>query len=288
MNQQRHSAGQFKQITSPANSIIKNIKGLQLKKNRDAEGLFIGEGLKLVIDAMDNGWRVKTLIYAGDIADQPHFMNIAVKARTNGTDLLEVSEKILGSITRRDNPQRVVGVFYQKYKQLSAIEPGSNNLWIGLDRIRDPGNLGTIIRTADCVGAKGIMLIGETTDPWSMEAVRATMGSVFNIEIVRCSQPEFIQWRQHWDGLVVGTHLQGAVDYRLVDYHDKPVLVLMGNEQKGLPEDLVSLCTDNVLIPMAGKADSLNLAIATGIIAFEARRSYLKMPNNNRVKTNQH
>jgi TrmH family RNA methyltransferase len=280
MNKERKSAGQIKQITSPSNSIIKNIKGLQLKKNRDAEGLFVGEGLKLVIDAIDNGWDMKTLIYAQNIADQPHFLNIATKARTNGTDLLEVSEKVLGSITRRDNPQLVVGVFYQKYRDLKSIEPGTNNLWIGLDRVRDPGNLGTIIRTADCAGAKGILLIGDTTDAWSMEAVRATMGSIFNIEIVRCSQIEFIKWRENWNGLVIGTHLEGAIDYRSVDYHNKPVLILMGNEQKGLPEDLVSLCTENVLIPMAGKADSLNLAIATGIMAFEARRSYLKMPKN--------
>ncbi len=280
MNRERKSAGQIKQITSPSNNIIKNIKGLQLKKNRDAEGLFVSEGLKLVIDAIDNGWDMKTLIYARNIVDQSHFMNIATKARTNGTDLLEVSEKVLGSITRRDNPQLVVGVFYQKCKDLKSIEPDTNDLWIGLDRVRDPGNLGTIIRTADCVGAKGVLLIGETTDPWSLEAVRATMGSIFNIEIVRCSQNEFVKWRENWNGLVIGTHLKGAVDYRLIDYHNKPVLVLMGNEQKGLPEDLVSLCTDNVLIPMAGKADSLNLAIATGIIAFEARRSYLKMPKN--------
>lgn len=281
MNSARKSAGHIKEITSPSNPIIKNIKGLQLKKNRDAEGLFVSEGLKLVTDAIDNGWDIKTLIYAKNIADQPHLLNIATNARTNGTDLLEVSEKVLGSITRRDNPQLVVGVFHQKCGDLESIKPDINDLWIGLDRVRDPGNLGTIIRTADCVGAKGIILIGDTTDPWSLEAVRATMGSVFNIEIVRCSQDEFISWRKNWTGLVVGTHLKGAVDYRSIDYHDKPVLVLMGNEQKGLPEDLVSLCTDNVLIPMAGKADSLNLAIATGIIVFEARRSYLKMPDGN-------
>ncbi|MCP4182842.1 MAG: RNA methyltransferase [Hyphomicrobiales bacterium] len=280
MNRERKSIGQIKQITSPSNTIIKNIKGLQLKKNRDAEGLFACEGLKLVINAIDNGWNMKTLIYAHNLTDQPHFLNIAAKARTNGTDLLEVSEKVLGSLTRRDNPQLVVGVFFQKCTELSSIKLGTNDFWIGLDRVRDPGNLGTIIRTADCVGAKGVLLIGDSTDPWSLEAVRATMGSIFNIEIVRCGQSEFIKWRVEWDGLVIGTHLKGAVDYRSIDYHNKPVLVLMGNEQNGLPEDLVSLCTDNVLIPMAGKADSLNLAIATGIIAFEARRTYLKMPKN--------
>jgi len=278
MKSERNKPGLIKQITSPSNTIIKDIKSLQLKKNRDVEGLFVCEGLKLVTDAVDAGWTMKTLIYARNVTDQTHLMSLATKVRAHGTDLLEVSEKVLGSITRRDNPQMVVGVFHQKNDDLKNIAPNTNDMWIGLDRVRDPGNLGTIIRTADCAGATGIILIGETTDPWSMEAVRATMGSIFNVRIVRCSHKEFGIWRKNWLGLVIGTHLNGAVDYRSIDYHNKPVLLLMGNEQKGLPDDLVSQCTDNVLIPMAGKADSLNLAIATGIIAFEARRTYLKMP----------
>ncbi len=275
---ERKIAGHIKEITSLSNPIIKAIKGLHLKKNRDLEGLFLAEGLKLVTDAIDSGWQMSTLIYAKNIADQPHLLKIAVKARTGGTNLLEVSEKVLGSITRRDNPQLVVGVFHQNWSDLNTIKPVGTDLWIGLDRVRDPGNLGTIIRTADCVGAKGVLLIDDTTDPFSLEAVRATMGSIFNIKLARCTFEEFAIWRAGWSGLVVGTHLEGGIDYRKVDYSGQPVLALMGNEQQGLPPNLVDLCTHKVLIPMSGRADSLNLAIATGIVVFEIKRNALKMP----------
>ena len=170
MSAEHQAPGLIKQVTSLSNPIVKSIKGLQLKKNRDAEGLFIAEGLKLVIDALMSGWRVSTLIYSKNSADQPHLQKIALKARTSGTDLLEVSEKILGSITRRDNPQSVVGVFGQQWQPLENVQPQGDDLWIALDRVRDPGNLGTIIRTADCVGAKGVILIGDCTDPWSLES----------------------------------------------------------------------------------------------------------------------
>jgi len=278
MNSEKKIAGLVKEVTSLSNSIIKAIKALHLKKNRDLEGLFLAEGLKLVTDAIDSGWQISTLIYAKNVADQPHLQTIATKARANGTNLLEVSEKVLGSITRRDNPQSVVGVFHQNWSSLESVKPVGSDLWIALDRVRDPGNLGTIIRTADCVGAKGVMLIGETTDPFSLEAVRATMGSMFNIKLARCTFEEFANWRKGWDGLIVGTHLDGGVDYRSIDYKDRPVLALMGNEQQGLPPELVELCTHKVLIPMNGRADSLNLAIATGIMVFEIKRNELKMP----------
>ena len=149
--------------------------------------------------------------------------------------VLEVSEKVLTAITRRDNPQMVVGVFAQRYMPLKDVRPTGNDVWVAFDRVRDPGNLGTVIRTADAVGAKGIILVGETTDPFSIETVRATMGSVFAVPVVKSSPEAFLAWRRTFPGLVVGTHLKGAVDYRSIDYSSKPVLLLMGNEQQGLP-----------------------------------------------------
>ena len=277
---ERKIAGHIKEVTSVSNPIIKAIKGLQNKKNRDAEGLFIAEGLKLVADAVEAGWKISTLIYAKNIAARPHLLDIAVKIRTSGTNILEVSEKVLGSIARRDNPQLVLGIFHQDWTELSSVKAHQCELWIALDRVRDPGNLGTIIRTADCAGAKGLILIGDSTDPWSMEAVRASMGSIFNVKIARCTFDEFAKWRKGWSGMVIGTHLEGSVDYRSVDYDNQPVLALMGNEQQGLAQNLVELCTHKVLIPMGGRADSLNLAMATAIIVFEIRRSELKMPEN--------
>ncbi len=152
--------------------------------------------------------------------------------------MLEVSEKVLSTITRRDNPQMVVGIFEQRYRALKEIRPQLGETYVALDRVRDPGNLGTIIRTADAAGASGIILVGETTDPFSLETVRATMGSVFAMPVVRASADDFVKWQKPAGVKVVATHLAGSVDYRTIDYKSKPVVLLMGNEQAGLPEEL--------------------------------------------------
>jgi len=269
--------GQVREITSPANPAIKEIRALALKKNRDAGKRFLAEGLKLVTDALDGGWPVHALVYGKRMAGEAHIQAVAARARARGADIFEVNDKVLGAIARRDNPQMALGVFGQRWMPLASIRPEGREVWVALDRVRDPGNLGTILRTADCVGAKGVILVGETTDPYSIEAVRATMGSIFNVALARATVPAFLEWRKGWQGLVVGAHLEGAVDYREPDYSGQPVLLLMGNEQQGLPPELAASCDRLCLIPMDGKADSLNLAVATGVMLFEIRRSALKL-----------
>ncbi len=273
----RPPAGRVKTVTSLANPLVKEIRGLALPKNRKESGLFVGEGLKLVTDALERNWPVRTLVHSAKVADQPGVQRAAAMARARGADILAVSEAVLGKIARRDNPQMVVGVFEQKLVPPESIRARDANVWIALESIKDPGNLGTIIRTADAVGAEGVLLIGETVDPFSVEAVRATMGSIFHVPIARMSMREFLSWRTTWRGTVVGTHLSGRRDYREVDYR-RPVLLLMGNEQSGLPDTLADACDALVRIPQAGRANSLNLAIATAVMLFEVRRHALRLP----------
>ncbi len=274
-------SGRFKEISSTANPLIKEIRGLALKKNRDASGTFMAEGLKLVSDAVEKGWNVKTLVFGKSLASEIELKQrvdmLAAKVLAKGGDILEVSNKVLSTITKRDNPQMVVGIIEQKWQPLEQVKPGRNGFWIALDRVRDPGNLGTIIRTADAVGADGVLLIGQVTDAFAIEAVRATMGSIFHMPLVHTDMPQFLTWRQNWPGIIVGTHLKGAVDHRTIDYSEKPVMLLMGNEQQGLPDELTEVCDHLALIAMDGAADSLNLAIATGVMAFEVRRHALKL-----------
>jgi len=269
--------GQVKEVTSLTNPIIKDIRALAQKKHRDETRSFMAEGLKLVIDALDLGWKIKTLIYAKAAKGKPHVEQVAAKTFAKGGLVLEVSEKVLSAITRRDNPQMVVGIFEQRYQSLKDLKPQLGETYVALDRVRDPGNLGTIIRTADAAGASGIILVGETTDPFSLETVRATMGSVFAMPVARASAEDFIRWQKSAGAKVVATHLAGAVDYRTIDYKSKPVVILMGNEQAGLPEELAREAGALARIPQAGRADSLNLAIATGIMLFEARRHLLTL-----------
>jgi len=273
--------GRVKEVTSLANPLVKDIRALSMKKFRDQQNAFIAEGLKLVLDALDLGWTIRTLVVAKNALGKPAADRAAARTVAAGGTVLEVSEKVLAAVTRRDNPQMVVGVFEQRYAALQAVKAEQGAVWLALDRVRDPGNLGTIIRTADAVGAKGVILVGDTTDPFAVETVRATMGSVFAVPVVRAGEAEFIAWRRGFSGLVAGTHLDGAVDYRSVDYASRPLLLLMGNEQQGLTRALASACDVLVRIPQAGRADSLNLAVATGVLLFEARRAALTLEPRN-------
>ena len=275
---ERHPrVGQVKEVTSLANPLVKDIKALALKKFRDQQNAFMAEGLKLVIDALDLGWQIRTLVFAKAGRGNAAVEKAAARTVAGGGTVLEVSEKVLSAITRRDNPQMVVGVFAQKIMPLRDIRPKDGDVWVALDRVRDPGNLGTVIRTVDAVGAKGVILVGDTTDPFAVETVRATMGSIFAVPVAKAGLDAFLTWRGSFSGLVVGTHLKGAVDYRSVDFAGKPVLLVMGNEQQGLPEDLAANCDRLLRIPQAGRADSLNLAVATGVMLYEIRRSALKL-----------
>lgn len=276
-NQGPRRVGQVKEVTSLANPIIKDIKALANKKERDETRSFIAEGLKLVIDALDLGWTIKTLVYAKAAKGKTQVEQVALKTVATGGLVLEVSEKVLSAITRRDNPQMVVGVFEQRYANLRDVKPALGETYVALDRVRDPGNLGTIIRTADAAGASGVILVGETTDPFSLETVRATMGSVFAMPLFRANVGDFVKWQKAAGVQLAATHLAGAVDYRTIDYRKKPVVILMGNEQAGLPEELAREATALARIPQQGRADSLNLAIATGIMLFEARRHLLTL-----------
>lgn len=267
--------GQVKEVTSLSNPIVKDIRALAMKKFRDQQNAFMAEGLKLVIDALDLGWTIRTLVFAKAQRGNPTVEKIAARTVAAGGLVLEASEKVLGAITRRDNPQMVVGVFQQRWAALKDIRPADGDVWIALDRVRDPGNLGTVIRTADAVGAKGVILVGETTDPFSVETVRATMGSVFAVPVARAGVEAFLAWRKGVQATFVGTHLKGSVDYRTVDYAKGPVVLVMGNEQQGLPDELAASCDALIRIPQAGRADSLNLAVATGVALYEIRRHAL-------------
>ena len=176
---------------------------------------------------------------------------------------------MLAKISRRDNPQAVLGVFEQVFTPLASLDPASAPCWVALEAVRDPGNLGTIIRTADAAGCGAVILVGTCCDPFSVEAVRATMGSIFAVPLVRASVDDFLGWVKRWPGAVVGTHLDASTDFRAASYAE-PALVVMGNEQAGLTDAVAGACGVTVKIPMRGRADSLNLAVATGVMIYAA------------------
>ena len=257
-----------RRVTSLANPLVKLARSLHLRKAREESGLFLAEGLKIVTEAVELGHPPRHLLH-GPEADHP-LLRRAVRATLEaGGEAVEVSRDVLGKIARRDNPQAVLGVFPQRRPPIEALDPSRARCWVALQQVRDPGNLGTVIRTADAAGCGGVILVGECCDPFSVEAVRATMGSIFAVPVYRLAADAFLRWRRGWPGSVVGTLLSAEADYRAADYR-APALVLMGGEQAGLPPELAAVCDVAVKIPMRGRADSLNLAVATGIMIYAA------------------
>jgi TrmH family RNA methyltransferase len=238
-----------------------------MRKAREESGRFLAEGLKIVTEAVEQGRAPRTLLFSAAAAGHPLLRRAQAATEAAGGDAVEVSRDILAKISRRENPQTVLGVFDQRFAALADLDPSAARCWVALQEVRDPGNLGTVIRTADAAGCGGVILVGDCCDPYSVEAVRATMGSIFALPITRTDAAAFVAWRASWPGSLVGTLLNATTDFRTADYR-APTLILMGNEQAGLPAKLAALCDVTVKIPMRGRADSLNLAVATGIMIY--------------------
>jgi TrmH family RNA methyltransferase len=258
-----------RQVSSLTNPTVKAVRALHLRKAREETGQFLAEGLKLIGEALDLGHTPAILLHGSEAAAAPFLQRVAATTAEAGGEVVEVTRDILEKVSRRENPQMVVAVFAQRFSPLAALDPGAAELWVALQAVRDPGNLGTIVRTADAAGCGGVILVGDCCDPYSVEAVRATMGSIFAVPLFKASAEEFLAWRASWPGVVVGTLLTASIDHRTADYR-RPTLILMGNEQAGLPPELAAACDVNVKISMRGRADSLNLAVATGIMIYAA------------------
>lgn len=255
-------------ITSPSNPKIKAINSLFLRKYRKETGLFVAEGLRSVLEGLECGVVPEQLVFSED-AEMHEGLQRAIDATSaRGGLCLKVGAAVLEKLSRKENPQMVMGVFKQKFSTLEDIDPSNSKLWVALEEVRDPGNLGTIMRTIDGVGATGVILIGQCCDPFSVESVRATMGSIFSVPVVPCSLEEFLDLTVTWPGSVVATALnERTVDFREAEYN-KPMILVMGNEQAGITEKLQNAVHQTVKLPMNGRADSLNLAIATGIMLY--------------------
>jgi TrmH family RNA methyltransferase len=185
-----------------------------------------------------------------------------------GGEAIETVPDILSKLSGKDNPQAVVGVFAEFSRTLPSLDRQSADIWLVAERLRDPGNLGTILRTGDAVGAGGLILIGECVDPFSVEAVRASMGALFTVPIVQAKWSDFLSWLRTGPGQLVGLSLDTDHDYRGASY-DAPTFLLTGNEAQGMPVEYAAACDLLVKIPMLGKADSLNAAVATAVMAYE-------------------
>ena len=268
---------QGRRITSLQNDSIKAIRALEMRKTRRESGLFVAEGASVLLTAREQGWSPRTLVLGPEAGANAATPGLLAWARAAGAEILDVAAPVLAKLAAKENPQSVMAVLEQRWLGPPApAQVGSESLWLALEEVRDPGNLGTIIRTADAAGAAGIMLVGQTCDPYAREAVRASMGSIFAVPLVRLEVPAFLALAGRWPSDVAGTHLSGKTDYREARYK-APALLVMGSEGAGLSDAAAAACRQLVRIPMAGRLDSLNLAVATALMLYEIQRPKLRI-----------
>lgn len=238
-------------ISSLQNPTIKLIRSLEQKKERREAGLFVAEGFAMLERAEACGWVPETVLATKhvDVFDE-------VKPTI-------VTDKIMAELSGQNNPHDVLAVFKQRYQ----AHPSKDGLWLALEELRDPGNMGTIIRTAEAVDVKGVILVGDCCDPYSPEAVRASTGSIFGVTLVRMNLPAMLDFVKAWPGDVVGTSGTARSDFRREYLH--PVLLAMGSESRGLSAELSRSCTQLVKIPMKEGVESLNVATASGLMLYQ-------------------
>ena len=260
-------------ITGFSNPTVKFIKSLRDKKHRRREGKFLAEGLRLLTDARESGRLPEILVMAEGRDPHPLLGELEAAVLAAGGDVIETTEDILSKITGKDNPQAVCGVYAEFDTSLAGINRHAAPIWLVAQAMRDPGNLGTMLRTADAVGAGGVILLDDCVDPFSVEAVRASMGAIFTQRLATARWDEFIDWLRGGDGQLVAASLREAVPYRGAPYA-APCFVMVGNESRGLPEAYETACDLRVTMPMKGRADSLNAAIAGAVLAYEVIASF--------------
>lgn len=262
-----------REVTAFSNPTVKLLRSLRDKKARRTEGLFLAEGLRILTEARDSGRFPEILAFSAEGAKHHLAAEIIAATEAHGGDAIETSPDILAKMSGKDNPQMLIGAYRQPETSLDRLDRHRAPLWIVVQALRDPGNIGTILRTGDAVGAGGLILVDECADPFSVEAVRASMGAIFTQETATARWSEFLAWLRSGDGQLVGTSLKSTNDYLGAAYR-RPCFLLIGNEQQGLPMDYESECDLLVKIPMAGRADSLNAAIAAAVIAFAIKASW--------------
>jgi TrmH family RNA methyltransferase len=255
-------------ITSHANERIKQFRKLSERKERQKTGLFTIEGLRIVAEAVAQQAEIELLLVAPELLVSDFGKELAEKVQADGADVLEVSGDVFKALSLKDGPQGLAAVVRQRWMPLENVilSPGKN--WTVLDAIQNPGNLGTIMRTQDAVGAAGLILMDQSTDPYDPAAMRGSMGAIFTQWLVKTSFAAFADWKRQQPFALIGTSDAARVDYQAVEYPD-PMLLMMGSERQGLQPQHVALCDELVSIPMVGQSDSLNLAVATALVLYE-------------------
>ncbi len=249
-------------IASPSNPLIKQARALHQKKARNESGLFLVEGIHHVGEAVESGWDVEAILYASGVLTSPFAHDLI--SRHSFTPQ-PVSAQVMESLADKENPQGIIAIVHQKKSLLKDIKPFKRA--VALVSPQDPGNVGTILRTMDAVGADVLFLLDGGVELYHPTVVRASMGTLFWKSIIQTSFAEFIDWVRKGNYQLVGTSAKADVEYQTL-VPQTPWVLLLGNEQKGLSAAQTAACDVTVSLPMQGRVSSLNLAVAAGVLLY--------------------
>lgn len=255
-------------ITSTANARIKKVRALRMRKERDEQQLAFVEGIRSVVEAVQVQAPIDHLVICSTLLKGQVAWDAVNLARAAGTEVIEVDEMVFRTLSKREGPQGIAAVVRQRWETLEDILPVAGETWVALEEAADAGNIGTVVRSCDATGAEGVILLDHTADPYDPVAMRASTGAVFTKRLVRATFDEFVDWAKRRGVTIVGTAGDATEDYRTADYGERTA-ILMGSERAGLPPERQSVCDLMVAIPMRGRADSLNLAVATALVLYE-------------------
>ncbi len=260
-------------ISSAANPLVKRIRLLADRRQRRREGAFVVEGIQPVWRAVEAGWEIEALLVTAELlAESGPAAEMVAGQESNGVRVARLTGELFARLSDRDGPSGLAAIVRVRQAGLPdlAVRPGS--VFAALHQTGNPGNLGTIIRTVDAVGGAGVILIGDTADPFAPAAVKASMGSLFAVGVAHVPEAgQFFDWASATTVQVVATSGRASTDHWSASYQP-PLAVLLGSEGDGLPADLLARADLRVRIPMTGTAESLNLAVAAGVLLYESRR----------------
>ncbi|NLE83361.1 MAG: RNA methyltransferase [Chloroflexi bacterium] len=265
-------------ITSTSNPHIKAIRKLADPKGRAVAGTFLAEGLRVVGQALDSDADIREVIFSEELLVSNYGRDILrILTPKPGVEITEVNREVFESLARKEKPQGIAAVIRQSWLPLTDISGVKNGIWVALEAVQNPGNLGTILRTCDAVGAKGLILLDHSTDPYDPAAVKASMGAIFTIPVFKTDLEGLRHFLQQNPAMfTIGTSDKAYQDSFEYDYPN-PLLLLMGSEREGLSASYQELSRKMLRIPMEGENDSLNLSVATGIMLYQIYNQHRKV-----------
>lgn len=247
---------------------LKQIRNLRRRSDRLATGHFFAEGNRIVAQALAADYTAELALVAPDLITSQLAADSVAELDQRGVDILELDIKTFNQVSFRRNPSGVAAVFHSRVVPLSHLTAAPEAIWTALDGVGNAGNFGAILRTSDAIGGSGVILLGNTADPYHPDAVKASMGTIFRQTLVQAEFAEFEAWTRANGMQVIGTSDKSAENYRTTTYQ-RPTVLLMGSERLGLTAEQQAACDTVVSIPMVGSADSLNLSIATSLVLYE-------------------